>query len=98
MVSLCHCCVSSYYVRDGKANQPDTFGSTYLNFSDYKNPTFIQELRNTTWEPQSFTTGAGGGGGVRVGGVSSENGAVVVVRLSVVGVLGCVLALVCLLL
>ena len=78
----------SYYVRDGHANAPDTFGSTYANFSAYKNPTFLQALSNATWEPQLSV-------GERIGlGWSSEgswNGAVGAVRLGVVGLLYCVL-------
>ena len=40
----------SYYVRDGKANTPDTFGSTTANFTEYKNQAFLQELRAIRWE------------------------------------------------
>lgn len=40
----------SYYIRDGKPNQPDTFGSTYANFTGYKSQEFLQTLREITWE------------------------------------------------
>ena len=82
-------CGVSYYVRDGQTNFPDSFGSTYTNFSGYKNPTFLDALRNATWEPQQPATGGRWGmGGL---GGDSKNGAVSGVRLGGLGLLWCVL-------
>lgn len=36
---------STYYVRNNQANAHDGFGSTYSNFTGYKNPTFISALQ-----------------------------------------------------
>ena len=73
----------SYYIRAGRPNEPDSFGSTYVNFTDWKNPTFLQAVRNATWETQPTS-----GGGVGVDGPDgSENGAASAMRLGVFGLL-----------
>ena len=42
----------SYYVRNGRANEPDSFGSTTTNFSTYKNQDFLTQLRKMRWEAE----------------------------------------------
>jgi hypothetical protein len=42
----------SYYVRNGKPDQPDTFGTVYANFTGYKNQQFLTALRKIQWREE----------------------------------------------